>query len=478
MRFAVIFFFYLTFSNAQNILGDFDIGEDAKVLKLSSYCLETERSVHFSVSKDKGIRGRVLRIFYQEGNSTRELGSILIPKQPNILSAHLVGNVILYTYSYTNEGKNTVYYNQVDLGNNKISAPKRFFLSEKYYVLNSQCDNKATYFLTLKPEIALITLESGAVKRKHLIEDRTIRSIFRDFEGLDLVSLEGHIEKGPIREVKAYISANKNFVLTREIKDGKTLISRFNLMKPDSISNGMVQSTLLGDTKKLTSFYRNEKLFQVGLNRDKIGFKVYNVSEDKVVKEFVIDEASMGDINVMVRKGDTISDGSVSFRKFINSFFGKVIGTTYKPGMVLSVNENISGDNILRLGHVDKNVYSYNDLWFHQWFFQHQMFMQQQNFNNFRGPNYEDVRWVEIGEKASFQNHIVVALTSGLDHSATDNLESKEKKYSISKTVEKVKEERNFDTRAYTQELDFLYLFTYEREKHMLTLSKEKLIID
>jgi hypothetical protein len=476
MRHLFILFLLPITVFCQEEISNFNLDKKQKFIDNYSFCLDDNSSVHYSIFYDKNDKESKARVVFVEDDKSIDVGIILFPENPKVLTSHIIDRTIYFTVSFDEERlKNTVFSGGVNVDTKEALKISRFFRSNDFYALNLRCKNKGTYFLTIDPDISVISFEDFNNRNKSLLEGKDVEMIFKDYEKLDLISYEEYIDKGPSADLKVYVDDDSNMVVTREIyDDNKTILFQSKLTKPANIQTDYILSSLLDETKHQNSFVVNGMLFQSSSNRNLLGVNIYDILKRKFVKEIKIDEKGTDIVRNFIFKGDSISNKDINFKRFLNGFYAAAIGNSYNPQMVVSVNRNSTSGYILKVGHVDKNIYSYQDFWFQHWFMQNQFFMQQQMFNNFGGPNPYDIEFVFKSYANSYKNHMVVILDNSLNFDEIGSIESVAPSYNYLKTIDNLNKDYRIDNKSYSRQNDFLLVNYFNKKYNYIGIIKVK----
>lgn len=219
--------------------------------------------------------------------------------------------------------------------------------------------------------------DTNTITTKNINVDEDKIKDFKQFfkEEPQAVNTNEFVKNGSIAETKVYF-VNNNLVITKDDrKEGIT-----NAVIIDAHTGGLTFKNYSNKTEKqkdVTSFISGGNLFSIGLSKEDMNLKSFDLLSGKEKSAYNISALSKN------LKAD-----------FNQAAFLKEAA---KGSMTPTVTVNKAGKNYaVRIDAVNKETYNYNyNWWWHHWMMQHQMMQQQRilqqnnvRMMNMRGPGH------------------------------------------------------------------------------------------
>lgn len=405
--------------NATNPMG-FVIPKEFKALNTFSGDLTDSDSFHLILTKNKDTKAHKIFSYVFDGESIKELPSINSKESYGVLSYHKSDNLLtlLLTYSVKKESfLKRINYNLLE---NTITESEP--IAHKDY--SSSLRLKDRSILLYKNDKDYLKIVDFKSSNEPIIKDYKFGSskdkvkLFFKGKSISSIRTDEFVPNGAVNDVRLYFD-NDKLIFTRDSdepfdinlvgislnnkKTNTTEILKFDLneseLSPD-LSVYMNQENK--KFKKATSYFTDNKLFQLALSKKEGYVKITDVNS----KETLNSIALTNDLSCLVQNNPEF----IGMEKFL-----KTAGKN-KYNATVTVNKTKSSKLRLRVDYVDISYsYNYNWWWHHQQFmmWQQQQMMHQQMIRSIPagfGPSIDDDTLVEVSELNNTKRYFEILL--------------------------------------------------------------------
>lgn len=360
-----------------------------KVERTFSGNLSNTKSFHLIFSKNRKTKKYSVHSYLFNGNEVEELSSIIDDKLFSVVSFHQENNVLSVLYSFEGEEKKS-YLKRVDynLQDKKKKAIKSEVFFHEDLLTTIRLKGKSILIYNEKEKLVIKEFEGSlsVVKKEYYFkkDKDEVKDFFKN-ESVTSIKTDEFVANGSTNKMKLYYGNNTLF-FTKDSDEplyinvggfslnnkraNITKVLRLNLDESNLAPNFLTFNNGEGEKfKKATSYFSNNKLFQLALSKKKGFIKISDVTNGKALNTIVLDNSLTKYI-----KGSAKFNGIEKFLK--NAGRNKYDAT-------ITVNETNEKDKlIVRLDYVNKG-YSYH----YNWWLHHQRMMfhhQQMMLNNAR----------------------------------------------------------------------------------------------
>lgn len=374
----VFLILYVSINYANDVI---KLPKHFKVENTFSGDLSDTQSFHLIFSKNKENKQYTIHPYLFDGKEVTTIEPVENNKEFKVVSFHKRNNILSILCSY--DIKNKSFLKRVDFNlDTKTSSLSNEFDNEDFLssvrlkdktILVYKTDDKFTIkeFFGNEP----VNEKSYTFKEKDVIKN------FLKKENVTTIKTDEFVANGSPNKVKLYYVEN-SLVFTKDSdepfniaiggiplnnkKTNTTQVLKIDLttkkVEPvlTKINNGDGEKF-----KKATSYFLNNKLFQLALSKKKALVKITDITEDKTLNTITLDESLTPYI-----KGNP---NFIGFEKFL-----KTAGKN-KYNATITANSSKNGDElVVRVDYVDKDYsYNYNWWWHHQQFMMHNQMMHQ-----------------------------------------------------------------------------------------------------
>lgn len=376
MKLFINFSFVLLFiatSFANNITNNLiKLPKHFKTEKTFSGDLNDNESFHLIFSKNKQNKMYTIHPFLFNGKEITEINPFENNEELNIISFHKKNNILTLLLSYKEKKKDFLKRVNINLITKKITEST----PTNHEDFSAVIRNKNNSILLYKEDDKIsINKYDGDDKKEDYSFELKKYSPYEDFfknEGINPIKNDEFIANGSVASLRVYFEDNKLIFTKDDYKKNYTKLFSFNL---DSKENNQLSSIekhyiyTKENLKKLTSFYKNKKLYLFGNNKKNGIIKIYDLKSNNS-KDINLDASLISKIQG--------NDNFEGFKDFL-----KQAGKN-KHKTTITANATTNNNIKVRVDYVDANYsYNYNWWWHHQQFMmmQHQMMMRQVNFS-------------------------------------------------------------------------------------------------
>ncbi|MGJ8683143.1 MAG: hypothetical protein ACSHWW_00870 [Nonlabens sp.] len=357
-----------------------------------------EDSFHLIIAKNTEDKNfNILPYTFAKG-AVNELKPIVFEDKLGVLSFH--SNDESFTIITKTKKNKEEVFNVIDIntstGAHTISEN---IIAEDFKTILRKEDKNILVFAN-DEELKIVKVEnSQSVTESKIAVNDSNKDFLKELSknGLDAVNTDEFIKNGSIKEFRAY-SENDQIIITRENdKEGTTQVLKAPLNGNGEITEDLstYQNKNFSDKiKKSTSFYANDKLYQLKLAKDQAAIDIFNLDDD-----------SSSSIDLLSSELKDVASNKTANDNFVN----KASKSRNEP--TITANTTSTGAVKVRMDYVDKRTYNYNNnwWWFHNWMWQQQMMhmqmhqqmlqQQRQSMNSLPrfGPNPpEEVPFIKV----------------------------------------------------------------------------------
>lgn len=376
----LLFVFVCVFSvKANNIDPNrITIPKEYKTEKTFSGNLSGENSFHLIFTKNKQTRNFEVFTYLFDGVQIEKLPNIISNKSYSVVSFHQKNDVLTLLLSYTIKKKS--FLKRINY--NLITKNKTDFQSFSNNDFSTCITQKQRSILVYKSRLKLKILDfngdESPLKKEYVFKDpRDAVHLFLKGKSIAFVKTDEFVQNGSTNITRLYFENNTLF-FTRDSdeplnvsiagfslnskKKNITQVLRIDLNDSELLPRILTFENRGGEKfKKATSFFSNNKLFQLALSK-KMGFiNIADVNTGKSLNNFSLEALMNSQI-----KGNPEFQGIETFLK--NAGRNKYNAT-------ITANKTINNRIRIRVDYVDITYsYNYNYDWFWQ---QHQQFHMQ-----------------------------------------------------------------------------------------------------
>lgn len=347
-----------------------------KVLSTFSGEISDIKSFHLILSRNKKNKNYTIHPYTFENNTIKELKTIENDQLYSVVSFHKENNILTLLLSYTKKGKKYLQKVNIDFISNTFSKKKA--TSHKNFEASFKEKNRSVLLYNHKNELISEQYigSEKKIKSKYNFKKHNdkVKFILKDYI-INAINTDEYVKNGSINLLKAYLQNDEIYFTKHNNYKKTTSIIKINIkdsiLKPSVID---IKNYNAGKPfKKKRSFFYDNKLFSLALNKKQGVIKITDIISKKTLNTISIDSNLSSKI-----KGNKSFEGVERFLK--NAGKNKYIPT-------ITVNKTVDNNLIIRVDYVDK-TYSYDNNW---WFFHQQMQFHNQMLRapGGFGPNSE-----------------------------------------------------------------------------------------
>ena len=364
MKIKIIFLAMLFFVNKSYANNEIKLPKQYKIENTFSGKLAEKNSFHLIFTKNTNTKSYEVFTYLFDGNKTQKITSIVSDRPYEISSYFYNDDIISLLLNY--KVKKKYFILRIDINTTTKEINKSQELLHKDFMTSLVSKNKAIYIYKNKKEFIVrqYNVAKEVIESKLNIDSANgyIRDFFEDNRAR-FIDTNEFVANGSTASVRAYYFKEKIF-FTKQI-DTKTEVLQISLNGGKLVtSKNFVINTTDGGFKKNTSFLFEDKLYQLGINKNLGIIKISNFKNGSELQTISINDALL-----------THAQTGVDFDGILN-FLKQTAKNKYIP--TITINETTSGNLLLRIDYVDTS-YSYNNWWMYH---QMQMQMQMQNAMN------------------------------------------------------------------------------------------------
>ncbi|AUC16686.1 hypothetical protein BTO06_16710 [Tenacibaculum sp. SZ-18] len=321
-------------------------------------------SFHLIFTKNKKTKTKETLGFLYDGNSVKKLESFSHFNNLGITSFHTTESHLIVLFSYEQYSKRYLKKIVYDLNNKNISENTTISNTG----LEGSFRTKDRSVLIYKIKDTLQTKSFNGIDKEAVskyIYFNKKDPVKKFFKGsiINTIKTDEFVTNGSTSELKAYLDNNKIIFTKDDSNKNQCSVLTISLN-----NNKIIPSKILtfennnGDKryKKSISYYNNNHLYFLSLDKKSGAIKIFNVSQNKQLNTISLNSK----LNSKILKNAHFK-GMVDFLK--NAGKNKFHPT-------ITVNKTNSNNVRIRVDYVDINYGYYNDWWWH-----HQQFMRWQN---------------------------------------------------------------------------------------------------
>lgn len=344
-------------SFSQKLIGEIKINADEKNITNLSGKFNDSISYNIIINKKTNSEHHESILYFYSKNNFIKSSPLLVTKnKPNFLTYHINEDIL----TLTREVNNKVLVYDYDYKTDKVISseiqinPKGIFSHENVIFIT----NKLSETNVLK----MIKVKSSTDITKTVVYPKTSleKELLRSFTGenFEFINDLQFIEKGSIKKYKGYYDGT-DLILTKD-DDNSGKVSFFRINTEGNIDSKVFNIPDGKSSKKLKSFYKDEKLFVFNMHKSDAFLSIYDTQSSKTLKSINYNTEDFGPHNKVVINGKETTDNFKNKKRFYKSFFPQAIGSVYNAELYIGVNKSINDDYIVQIGHVDKNKFQNN----------------------------------------------------------------------------------------------------------------------
>ncbi|GAA0872363.1 hypothetical protein GCM10009117_15100 [Gangjinia marincola] len=428
----------------------YDLDKGVKIISTYSGKFNSINIFHSIITKNKNTDTYSIKTFIKNQSKVTEFSNEKSPTEPEILAHHFL-NDNLYIIV-----KNEMHLMAIEINpaEKKSKLEKLGALEEAEYVAN--ISDRTIIFNTDKDENRIeVYAVAGNNLEKSIISYPEGFKEKRAFVGpIDYINQSKYVESGSNNSANLYQLNDQSLamVLSDEEKNLTVMAIGNSNNNSQKASKTYAFDTEVTEAIDGDYYVYDNKLFKLGLTKEKIAMSIFDVTNGQLLKSISMD--------------DFIANSNAT-QKEVEKYAKKLKRSAFDP--VLTVNENSDGNYIVRIDYVDNRVYNY-DFMFHQ-----QMMMQQQMMNNSIpkfGPNPPEA-YIETSLTADEGNSFKFVLSPDLEFKSNSNLRPAVKDYENRDQLNKQINHKNRSkvTGVFTK--NTLHLAYYNTYKGEVTIAEE-----
>ncbi|MBV7269138.1 hypothetical protein [Winogradskyella luteola] len=389
---ASVLFLFITNPTAKTSK---DIRLDKKYKVESTFSGNTlgDDSFHLIIAKNTSSKAYDIIPYHYKNGETIQLKPVSFAKEPNVLSFHNnEGTLSLITKS--KEGKSEkIRVVDIDLATGESKKSDSFSADDFKAVIREKDKNILLY--AEKESIILVNaIGTESIETVEVKPSDGAQEFFKSLSNsnVDAINASEFVKNGSIKDFRAYFDGGVLTLTQEDSKEGATSVVQIPVVNNSkSMANveTLKNTSLNGKIKKSTSYFSNDKLYQLKLKKDEAKLDIFDMSTVTKTTIDLLNEAFK----------NAVSDKN-SAEKFIKNASKNANAPT------VTINKAAKGGAKVRFDYVNKNSYNYryNWWWHHQWMMQQIMWQQQQQMQMHMrasgfGPNVvEDVFFVKDEE--------------------------------------------------------------------------------
>ena len=368
----VILLFTITLFAIENPKTNIKLDKHYKIENTFSGDLSNENSFHLIFTKNKKSKKFDVFTYIFDGTSVTELKPIESKKKLSVVSFHKKNNTLSLLLSYKNKGKKFLKEYTVDTTNNEIIASEA--MNHEDFVASFREKNRSVLIyktdetLVFKNFTSLQTVKTATYTFSK--KDDYIKEYFED-ESVEAVKTDEFVANGAIGTLRSYLKGDDIFFTKENQKKNTTALLKLSLNSERIEGNNIKIFTNKNNKKRFkkhTSYYNNDHLFLLGLNKKTGTIRIFDTNTSKELSSITIDSSIKEYI-----KADSKFSG-------IEKFLKKAGKNRFNP--TITVNKTTTENLKVRIDYVDKDYnYHYNWWWHHHQFMMWQNHMQMQQIN-------------------------------------------------------------------------------------------------
>jgi len=420
---------------------DIKLNKKYKVENTFSGNTSGEDSFHLIIAKNTSSKAYDIIPYHFKDGETIKLKTIPFDKEPSVLSFHNSrGKLSLITKS--KEGKEEkIRVLDINLASGESKKSDSFSTDDFKAVIREKDKNILLY--AKKEAITVVNALSATSTETIVVKpSKEAQEFFKSLSNnnIDAINTNEFVKNGSINDFRVYFEEGVLTLTQEDSKEGFTNAIQIPMDNNELTVDVKVfkNESLNGKIKKSTSYFSEDKLYQLKLRKEEAKLDVYSIGANT--------KATIDLLNAAFRKA--VSDNN-SAEKFLKNASKNANAPT------VTINKTSIGDVKIRFDYVNKNSYNYryNWWWHHNWMMQQMMWQQQQQIQmraSGFGPNpFEEIFFIK-DEKSHFE--------IGLDLSG--NIISPEGLETVYKDIDK---------KSYIEKLD-----DNKKLKHSSTVFTEK----
>lgn len=382
MKNLLVFFSILltSFVNA-TIIDQISIPDNYRIESTFSGDLSAENSFHLIFSKEKKTKEFKVFTYLFDGFTIHKLPSLLNENASyNVVSYHQKNDVLTLLLSY--KIKKDLFIQKIDY--DLVTNNKTEFTAISHNDFLTAIRTKDTSILIYKSD-DILTVSSyqgseASLNKELILKDHEVVADFLKDNAVTSVKTDEFVANGAINKVRLYYE-DDNLFFTRDTdepfnvnligislnnkRENTTQLLHFSL-KDETLTPKFTVFENANEEKfkKATSFFTEDKLFQLALSKKSGFIKISDVHSGDALNKI-----SLTDLASSQLKGNSDFDGMENFLKSA----GK-----NKYNATITANKTLSDKIRVRIDYVDID-YNYN---YNFWFHQQMMWQMQQDMMN------------------------------------------------------------------------------------------------
>ncbi|WP_299363690.1 hypothetical protein [Winogradskyella sp.] len=415
----------------KNPIEDITLDKNHKVESTFSGNIDGEDSFHLIIAKNLNAKTYDIIPYHYSSGEVIKLKTISFSKLPNVLSFHNNDNV-LSLIAKSKEGKSEkIRVLDLDLKTGETKKSDSFSTDDFKAIIRQKNRNVLLY--ADKESIKLVDATSAiSTKTINVKPDESALEFFKTLSNnsIDAINNNEFVANGSINDFRAYFEENTLTITQEDTKEGLTNMIQIPMENGNDltvVAKELKSESVSGKIKKSTSYFSEDKLYQLRLNKDEAKLDVFDLS------------------NASNKTVDMLEDSFKSLVSNKNKSEGFLKNSSKNSNApTLTTNKANNGNIKLRFDYVNKNTYKYryNWWWHHHWMMQQMMWHQQQQMHmraSGFGPNpIEDIYWYK-----EEQTHFEIGLDNSGNLISTEGLETVHKDIDKKKYVDELDENKS-----------------------------------
>ena len=321
-------------------------------------------SFHFIFTKNKKTKKKEILGYIYNGNSVEKLESFSNYNYLSVTSFHNTKSHLIVLFSYEEDHSRYLKKVVYDLNSKKIS--ENITLTNERFEGSFRTKDRSVLIYKIKDTLKTRSF-NGTNKvevSKYVFSNKKdpVKKYLKE-SIINTIKTDEFVANGSTFELKAYLDGNKIIFTKDDSSKNQCSVLTISLD-----NNKITPSKILefenknGDKryKKSISYYNNDHLFFLSLGKKSGAIKIFNISKNEEVNNFVLN----ADLDSKILKNEDF--------KGVEDFLKNASKNKFKP--TITVNKTKSDKIRIRVDYVDVNYGYHNDWWWH-----HQQFMRWQN---------------------------------------------------------------------------------------------------